>query len=140
MKSATDMKTQTFCNSCMGEASTSAEAGELEAATSVPGAFGSERLNSLLRLLDFRDSTTRLRSLKSDFRFRGLDSFEILLDNLSLPMSKISRASLKGAKVLLLLGSSSSSTALIFAEVSEAEGVVLSSSRDMEFDGELICH
>jgi hypothetical protein len=138
MKSAKDMKTQTFCNSCMGEASTSAGAGELEAGTSVPGAFGSERLNSLLRLLDFRDSTTRLRSLKSDFLFRGLDSFEILFDNLSLPMSKISRASLKGAKVLLLSGSNSNSTALILPGVSEAEGVVLSSSRDMEFDGELI--
>jgi hypothetical protein len=139
MKSAKDMKTQTFCNSCMGEASTSAGAGELEARTLVPGDFGSERLNSL-RLLDFRDSTTRLRSLKSDFRFRGLDSFEILFDNLSSPMSKISRASLKGAKVLLLWGSSSSSTALIFAGVSEAEGVVLSNSRDMEFDGDLNCH
>jgi len=59
-----------------------------------------------------------------------------------MPMSKLSRASLKGARVLLLSGSSSRSPAPalgIFARISKDGGAAFSKSPEMESDSELRC-
>lgn len=132
---------RTLRNSRMGDVSTSAAIREPEDVASVVGASGLDRISTLLRLLRFRDPGPLLRSLKSDFRFRGFDSLEILFNILSLPKSTLSRTSLlKGTRVLLLSQSNSSSSPILsktFAGGSTGEGVALLDSRGREFESEL---